>query len=703
MNVNNPSATESQAGPPARPGLPLDSPSTSTPAPTAQPPQLKVGKSHALVGEAGKLAELEVFTLSLGAETISLVPFRNWSQLDAHKWTMRGKLPETPAGLEITPDHVKLLGQTVSIKEPDGCPKLEKLFAEWLALELQTRELARKKAQARPSVTVAEAAPPPTQQPIHFHVEVDKAGHVHIQCLQGKEQLAVIGLNQPGFAGLYHQGMMRRPHSLQTGVMHNWVELDGVLFSFEKGNNDAAKLEQALNERYAPQALGLGKEVVVLPNPASSTGFDIQFPVMQAGVRDNHRRALNEEALELLQDQTACGLLHKNLIIKLARPNLIFKQKTPDGGETYLARSPQNLVTLTDEDGNQKTIDLSQPLNYLRVSAPELTAVFNHPAINRHGQAAPTTTAAGVPPVTGAGVAPTAGAGVPPAQPPPTAQAAVGQAALPKAETQRASPLPDKLEQETQVTARETGVPPAQPPPTAQAAVGQRAPPKAEAPSAPLPPVGPAQETPLEAQPPAGTAATAAPARPAPLPNLWMQPLLSAEPMRHDWFAFLAYRKMAERFGNSGEGHLGRSGCWFSALGEATDLEDPFFKGIFVTEKGGLGFLNAGQMARFNQEVAFIGTRESALEGIGVRLLGLALDAAQSVIFVVNEGYGAKFGVQEPLLAQELARLKEHGALVMSVKEVLASREPVEVLWTVPALQPDPLDPQALESPAPAA
>jgi hypothetical protein len=34
----------------------------------------------------------------------------------------------------------------------------------------------------------------------------------------------------------------------------------------------------------------------------------------------------------------------------------------------------------------------------------------------------------------------------------------------------------------------------------------------------------------------------------------------------------------------------------------------------------------------------------------------------------------------------------------MSVKEVLQSPEPLEVVWTVPAEQEDPDDPQALES-----
>jgi len=61
------------------------------------------------------------------------------------------------------------------------------------------------------------------------------------------------------------------------------------LFSFEKGRNDAARLEYVLNERYVPPAShGRGKEVVVWLNHASPTGFDIQFPVVIGGRPDNH-------------------------------------------------------------------------------------------------------------------------------------------------------------------------------------------------------------------------------------------------------------------------------------------------------------------------------------------------------------------------------------------------------------------------------
>jgi len=58
--------------------------------------------------------------------------------------------------------------------------------------------------------------------------------------------------------------------------------------------------------------------------------------------------------------------------------------------------------------------------------------------------------------------------------------------------------------------------------------------------------------------------------------------------------------------------------------------------------------------------------------------------------------------VPESTLGEALQRLREHGAVLVSVTETLASHEPIEIVWTVPAEQADPNDPQALESVRPA-
>ena len=619
------------------------------------PRLIKINKARVLTQEHGKEVELEIFAMTLGTETIELLPLKNWGQLDVHKWTVQGKLPGTPAGLEVAFDHIKMAGETILTKDPEGCSKLEKTFAEWLALEKETFELAARKAHAKPA-PVTQAVPlRPEQQELHFQVEVDKRGQVHVLCSRGKETVAAIGLNVGGFNSLVGQGLMRKPHTLKVGALHDWVELDGVLYSFEKGNNDASKLAKALNEGYIPTAgFGQGKEVLVFENAASTSGFDIQFPVTSAGVLDSRRRPLNEESLELLQDPDRCGLLPKGLLIKLTRPTLIFKQKTPDGGERYLEQGADHLVTVTDDDGQVKTIDLSRPVNYLHLSAVELTAVFNHPAINRHST------------VASAATRPNAG------QPQPGSPQPLRQEPAPPA----ATPSPP----ETQCVPAGVQRPSVE---AANAKVAEPSPKILPQPGAPDSSVKPATK---------GQA----------LPNSWLKDVLAQRPIRPDWFTCLVYGKLAERFGNSREGNLGPWACWAVALGETEDIADPEFKGVFLTEKGALGFISQGHIARFYKEVVFLGLPESTLEGIGVSLVAVGLDLEQRVVFIVSNDYRAKFGVPDQVMREELGRLRNLGAVLLSVKEALESREPLEVVWTVPAEQKEPGDPQALESTRPA-
>jgi hypothetical protein len=623
---------------------------TQTQAPPQSAPRdgITIGKTVVL-NESGK--EAGMFTMTLGGETIDLLPLRNWSQLDVHKWGPRGKLPGTPAGLEITFDHVKVAGETVLTNDPQGAAKLQRLLNEWLALEKGTFELAQKRAQPKRTSVEQAAAQRPENLIPRFQVEVDKKGQVHVNCLLGKETLATIGLNLPGFNSLINQGLMHKPHSLKVGALHDWVELDGELCSFEKGSNDAGKLEKVLNARYlSTAALGQGKDIVVFPNAASSTGFDIQFAAKVGGTADRHRRPLDEESLVLLQDPDKCGLLPKDLVIKLSRPNLIFKRKTPDGGERYLNQRPENTINVIGDDGELTIIDLSKPVNYLHLSAVELTAVFNHPAINQHSKVAPQPSR------------PSGQPGQPQVSVPPTA------ASPPVAPSVTVPP--------STIETKPVAVPEPQPEVIR-----------------PAEPAGP-----VILKPGGGGPAAQAAQEIRPLPNAWLQAILGRSPMPHDWFARLAYIKMAEHFGNSSEGYFGPIPCWACSLGEVEDIADPAFKGVLLTQKGGLGYLNQGHMARFRNEVAFIGTLEATIEGIGVKLVALATDLEQRIVFIVTEGHRTKFGVPEQTVVQELACLRTFGALVMSVSEVLHSPEPLEVVWTVPAEQEDPSDPQALES-----
>ena len=657
MNWTNSPAAENSPGQDGRPGKEAYLPSELSAQPGAQPhsilppvksPEIRIGKCLAFSALAGSAKDVEVFTLTLGSETIELLPLKNWHQLDHHKWTVQGKLPAEPAGLEIALDHVKLTGGTVALNDPAGCVKLEQLFNEWLHFERETLELARQKARPKAGPAALGAAAQPGAQPLRFHVELDKRAQLHIHCMQGKETLASVGLSIAGINSLHQQGLMRKPHTLTTGALHDWVELDGELCSFEKGRNDAARLEQILNERYVPEgAAGRGKEVVVYMNSASSTGFDIQFPVTVGGVPDNHRHHLNDQSLESLQDPDHCGLLHKEIIVKLIPPNLVFKLKTPDGGEQYLPWAPENGVIVIDEDGHEKTLHLSQPLNLLRVSAAELTAVFNHPSVNRHTKAGPQAQASGLAP----------------------------ESAAPTAASQSPSPPVQAAQPLKQQALSEPREAPVEPRPTPAVPV-----------SAPKPSAAAAEP----AYQPIGFLKS--------LPNAWLKEILAQPALPPDWFAVLTYSKMAERFGNSNEGKFGPCDCWYISLGESEDISDPAFKGVFITEKGSLGFLHGGQMARFYNGVAFIGPQESALEGIQVDLIGVGLDAQERVVFVLSDSYRAQFGVRAATLGEVLNRLREHGAVVMGVKETLANADPIEVLWTVPAEQQDPSTPVARES-----
>lgn len=324
--------------------------------------------------------------MTFGSETIPLMPLKNWSQLDTFKWRVRGILPGTPAGLEITFDHAKMGGETVSTLDPDGCAKLQEAFNDWLVLETETLELAKAKALMPKPETMPE---PADEDAFRFELETDKAGQARIKCLQGKETVKAVALNPQGFNALIEQGLMRKPGTLKVGALHDWVELDGHLFRFRPESNGLGDLEKALNERYV---IGTDSDVpldvAVFPNPASPSGFDIQFPATPHGLAENRKRHLNEESVELLQDPQKCLVLRKGTIAKFTPPHLIFKQKTPDGGERYLDPSPENVVRARTEAGETKMIDLSQPVNLLDLSALELTAVLNHPAINRRAKLA---------------------------------------------------------------------------------------------------------------------------------------------------------------------------------------------------------------------------------------------------------------------------------------------------------------------------
>ena len=72
-------------------------------------------------------------------------------------------------------------------------------------------------------------------------------------------------------------------------------------------------------------------------------------------------------------------------------------------------------------------------------------------------------------------------------------------------------------------------------------------------------------------------------------------------------------------------------------------------------------------------------------------------------MFILGDNYQAQFDVPETALMEVVRRLGAAGAVIMGVRETLTSREPLEVVWSVPAEQSDPDNPDALESTRPTA
>jgi hypothetical protein len=346
------------------------------------PLEITIGKARVPAEADGRPTTVEIFTMTLGEESIYLVPLKTWSQMDVYKWRVQGKLPATPAGLEVAVDHVKVAGETVFTYEPDACVRLARAFNDWLSLERKAVETA---TQQKSQTPVAQPVTPSSEEEFfRFQVELDKTGQPHIRCFEGKDEAANVAVTVPGLNSLFTQGLMRKPAAWKVGALRDWLELDAKVFKFKNGNNELAELERTLNEQYSPntEAGGAG-DVKVFLNPAAASGFDIQFPATANGLAENKRRHLDVEAMELLSDPQRCRVLRKGIIVKLVPPNFLFLQKTSDGGERHLDTCPENTLCVAGEDGQVKRLDLSQPVSHLGFGVTELAALFNHPAINR--------------------------------------------------------------------------------------------------------------------------------------------------------------------------------------------------------------------------------------------------------------------------------------------------------------------------------
>jgi hypothetical protein len=177
---------------------------------------------------------------------------------------------------------------------------------------------------------------------------------------------------------------------------------------------------------------------------------------------------------------------------------------------------------------------------------------------------------------------------------------------------------------------------------------------------------------------------------------------LAQTPIRHDWLTCLIYGRLATRIGNSRESQLLDEHCWVIALGDIRDANSPQFKGVFRTEKGAFGFLGPGCMADFESAAIRLGPRIAPLRGEPARLVAVARDHAERLVFIISSECSPAFGASESIVQQELSNLREHGAVLLSVNEVLESPVPLDVVWAVPAEQANPADPQVVEHTPPA-
>jgi hypothetical protein len=181
-----------------------------------------------------------------------------------------------------------------------------------------------------------------------------------IECTRGNER-AETGLR--GLPTLVQSGFMIKPASLHVDPLQRSIELDGV--RFDCSAEGAHQLEDALNQRYAMQhKADDGTQILVRENAASPTGFDIDFMTIQAGAKLQVKGHLAQDKLNVLQDVQRCELLQPGIILRLSPPNLLIRQRRPDGGEEPVPDVPD--------------------ISYLRADAAHLQQVLNHPRVRRH-------------------------------------------------------------------------------------------------------------------------------------------------------------------------------------------------------------------------------------------------------------------------------------------------------------------------------
>ena len=315
---------------------------------SAQKPRVKADKHKDAEGNA------RVFTLSLGQETVALDPGKPWVHVDRHKWVTRG-LIEAPQSFHVLPEGtVEINGEKIRLSDPEGITKLE------FEINKHHTSVASPKPPPASSTKVAPTSGAGLLK-VCFKVRLDHLGHMMIDCIQGAERMET-GLR--GLSTLIQNGVMLKPGSLHVDPLQRGVEIDGV--RFESSEAGARQLEETLNDRYAPTLkVDTENTVAIRDNPASPTGFDIQFVTVRVGTRFDVKGHLTQEQLDVLQNPAKCNLLQPGIVLRISPPHLIVRRKRSDGGEGRIPELPD--------------------LNYLRTTAQQLQQFFNHPLVRRSG------------------------------------------------------------------------------------------------------------------------------------------------------------------------------------------------------------------------------------------------------------------------------------------------------------------------------
>src|ERR1041385_1835407 len=316
---------------------------------THQGKHIQAGRRHHAAVEAG------LFTLSLDQEAIALEPGKTWMQLDHFKWVVRGII-EAPQSLRISPDgSLEINSEKIGISDPEGPTKLEH--------QINKRHEASVSFRTTPTVTPTHAttAHKPAKQ--RFHVKLDHWGHVLIEWGEGldREETSLRGLGT-----LIAQGLIRKPERYHVDPLQRGIEIDGAFY--ECNETGAKRLEDALNHRYAVARADKAGDIEIKENAAASSGLDIHFTILRAGVPFEVKGHLSQENLDILQDQTKCDLLHPGLHLLLTPPFMLFRRRRPDMGEEKIPELPD--------------------INLLRTSAPQLQQILNSPLVRRGGAGA---------------------------------------------------------------------------------------------------------------------------------------------------------------------------------------------------------------------------------------------------------------------------------------------------------------------------